>query len=315
MPRAGQICLPMILPALAALLAVAGCSRTDSQARARADVAPSLQYIGAWGAHGVGPGQLDKPACIATDGLGNAYIADAGSQFVHKFGTRGTPLLSFQETFLENPDSIAVDDGGAIYVADSVRGTVWIFLPSGQSYRSLRLPRHAGAENPLSVAVGDDGVIDVLDTGADKVFTYTPRLRFLRSWQPAAAAPGPAGWPAAIAAASDGYLYALDPPANRILRFDSDRRLVSVIDAGAGGMGRQLSGEFSVSGGFIFAMDSNGHTLHAWTTDGTPKFDSDLTPQLGPGERPALPLAAGPRGELLVLDGPDSRVLSYRFRP
>ena len=192
---------------------------------------------------------MDKPACIAIDALGNAYIADAGSQFIHKFDSRGTPLLSFQETFFENPDSIAVDDGGAIYVADSVRGVVWIFLPSGERYRPLRLPRHTGAEYPLSVTVGDDGLIDVLDTGTDKVFTYNPRLRFLHSWQPAADARDPSSHPSAIAAASDGYFYALDPPANRILRFDSDRRLVSVIDAGAGGMGRKLSGEFAVSEG------------------------------------------------------------------
>ncbi len=257
---------------------------------------------------------MDKPACIATDILGDAYIADAGSQFVHKFDPQGTPLLSFQETFFEDPDSIAVDGGGAIYVADSVRGAVWIFLPSGDRYRSLRLPRRAGAESPLSVTVGDDGLIDVLDTGADKIFTYSPRLRFLHSWQPGADAREPSSRPAAIAAASDGYFYALDPPANRILRFDADRRLVSVIDAGAGGIARNLSGEFAVSGGWIFAMDSNGRTLHVWTTDGKSRLDSDLTAQLGPGDRPAPPLAGGPRGELLVLDVRESRVLCYRLR-
>jgi DNA-binding beta-propeller fold protein YncE len=304
----------MILPVLVCLSGLSGCSHDETQAGSRADVPPSFQFVGPWGVHGDGPGQLDKPACIATDDLGNAYIADAGSQFIHKFDSRGTPLLSFQETFLENPDSIAVDGGGAIYVADSVHGTVWIFLPSGERYRSLRLPRRAGTENPLSVTVGDDGTIDVLDTGADKVFTYNPRLRFLRSWQPAADARDPSSRPSAIATASDGYFYALDPPANRILRFNSDRRLVSVIDAGAGGMGRNLSGEFAVSENVIYVMDSNGHTLHVWSTDGKPKLDADLTAQLGPGERGAPPLAASPGGRLLILDAAGSRVLRYNFR-
>lgn len=304
----------MILPLLACLSVASGCSRGEIQAGSRAYAPPSLEFIGSWGVHGDGPGQLDKPSCIATDDLGNAYIADGGSQFIHKFGSRGTPLLSFQETFLENPDSIAVDYGGAIYVADSVRGTVWIFLPSGERYRSLRLPRHGGAENPLSVTVGDDGLIDVLDAGADKVFTYNPRLRFLRSWQPAADARDPSSRPSAIAAASDGYFYALDPPAHRILRLNSDRRLASVIDASAGGMGRSLSGEFAVSDGVIYVMDSNGHTLHVWSTDGKPKLDADLTAQLGPGDRAAPPLAAGPHGRLLVLDAAGSRVLRYDFR-
>jgi hypothetical protein len=49
------------------------------------------------------------------------------------------------------------------------------------------------------------------------------------------------------------------------------------------------------------------------TTDGNPRLDMDLAPQLGQGTRPAPPLAVSPRHELLVLDAPEHRVLGYRI--
>jgi hypothetical protein len=50
-----------------------------------------------------------------------------------------------------------------------------------------------------------------------------------------------------------------------------------------------------------------------FTSDGTPKFDFDLAPQLGREHRFVPALAVSPRRELLVLDSPDSRVLRYRI--
>ena len=42
--------------------------------------------MGAWGSKGDGPGELQDPVSIAVDALGNVYIADPGTGFVHKFG-------------------------------------------------------------------------------------------------------------------------------------------------------------------------------------------------------------------------------------
>ena len=75
------------------------------------------------------PGHLDQATSIATDALGDIFIADAGSHFIHKFDPQGTPLLSFQDDWIKSPQSIAVDRGGAIYTADATRGTVSIFFP------------------------------------------------------------------------------------------------------------------------------------------------------------------------------------------
>ncbi|MGA9889603.1 MAG: hypothetical protein WBQ31_19025, partial [Candidatus Acidiferrales bacterium] len=68
---------------------------------------------------------------------------------------------------------------------------------------------------------------------------------------------------------------------------------------------------FAIWSNCVFLMDSNGLMLHIVTTDGAPKLDMDLAPQLGQASRKAPPLAVNSKGELLVLDAPEARVLRY----
>ncbi|MGH9686792.1 MAG: NHL repeat-containing protein [Candidatus Acidiferrales bacterium] len=296
-----------------AAIVLPGCSEDTARVEAQTGPTTPLTYIGQWGARGSGPGQLDDPTCITTDTLGNIYLADDGSRFIDKFGPAGVPHLSFEDPTLKSPQSIAVDSGGAIYVTDASRGAVTIYLPSGIRLRSLRRHLRVNAENALDVAVDDDGRISVFDSEIHRVFTYTARFRLIREWQPAANVPNERIRAAAMTGAPDGSLYFVDPEGNRILHFNSDGHFLSEIDAGVNGSARKLSDQIAASSQYIFAMDDNGRMLHVWSVDGTPKTDVDLAPELGQGRRPAPPIAASPRKELLVLDTPEGRVLRYRI--
>jgi hypothetical protein len=299
----------LVAVALLSLCWLVGCSRTATQAESQKPVTPAISYIGSWGMRGNGPGQLDQPVSIAMDRVGDAYIPDAGSYFVHKFDWRGTPLLSFQDPSLRNPQSIAIDSGGAVYVTDSHRGSAFIFLPGGERYRELRLNTRPKPDDELGVAVADDGVVHVLDPDRDRVFTYNSHFRLARSWSPVANSPNEKVGAGSIAVGPDGYLYMVDPGENRILRFTEDGHFAGEFSSG---VNRRLSDRFAVTRGFIFAMDADGRKLHVWSTDGQPKVDVDLAPELGQGNRPAPPIAVSPRKELLVLDAPGARVLRYR---
>jgi sugar lactone lactonase YvrE len=299
----------------ASIFWASGCSSSESKAEAEKPAGPPLEYLGAWGTKGDGPGHLQEPASIAVDRNSNVYIVDSGSRFVHKFGPSGKPLLSFQEDALKHPQSIAVDLGGAIYVTDPVRKSVFICLPSGERdrFRELHLKTHSGKENVLGVGVADDGLIYVLDSNAGLISAFNPRFRLALSWQPGAEAPDSKGHPAGIAVGSDTSVYVADPAGNRILKFTRDGRYISDVRPKAAGNGSRLSSQFALTANYIFAMDADGRMLHVWTMDGTPKLEMDLAPELGQASRPPPALAVSPRGELLILDEPEARVLRYRI--
>jgi len=285
----------------------------DAQAQPRSEATALLQYIDSWGMKGSEPGHLDEPTSIATDALGNVFIADAGSRFIDKFDEQGTPLLAFQDDWIKSPQAIAIDRGGAIYAADPGRGTLSVFLPSGDRYRDLRLKSHPNGEDTLSVSVADDGMIFVLDKDSGQVFVYTPGFRLEQTWRPFANGGGSRSRASAVACGPDGYVYVLDGDNNRIIRFSESGHVVSEIVERRAEANRRLGDQFAVASGYVFLMDGDGLTLHVFTADGTPKLDFDLTPQLGNQHRFVPALAVSPRHELFVLDPPDSRVLRYRI--
>jgi hypothetical protein len=253
---------------------------------------------------------MSQPSGIATDTLGDVFLADSGSAFITKFAYEGKPLLSFQEDGMNHPQALALDHGGAIYVADPVRSSVFIFLPSGDRFRELRLKTRPNVENALSVAVSADGLIHVLDPAAGKVFSFTVRQRLVQTWEPRENIPGK-GHFGPIVNGPDNILY-LGMPSGGIMKLTHDGHLITELLAPSGATWNPNSG-FAVWSNSIFVMDSNGLTLHIVTTDGAPKLDVDLAPQLGQGKRHAPAIAVSLRPELLVLDAPESRVLRYRI--
>src|SRR5712692_6103569 len=118
---------------------------------------PPFEFLNAWGDKGDGPGKLDAPAAFAADSLGRVFFADPGSGFVHKFESSGTPLLSFEDSRVHHASGIAVDSGGAIYIADAERGNILIFFPDGTFLRPMRIAPQRHFSGPLGISVDDEG--------------------------------------------------------------------------------------------------------------------------------------------------------------
>jgi DNA-binding beta-propeller fold protein YncE len=293
-------------------LSIAGGSQTETQAVQLRPPAAALEYIGAWGTKGDGPGELQDPVSIAADNLGNAYIADPGTGFIHKFASYGKALLSFQEDGLKHPQSIAVDGGGAIYVTDPARASVFIFLPGGDHYRELRLRSRPSTANFLSVAVADDGLIYIFDSDAARVLAYNSRFRLEQTWEMPTSGSRSGRIPGPIETGHDGFLYIANSSGN-ISKFTREGHFVSEITPSANQGKWNPTDGFAVSNNFIFVMDSDGRMLHIVDSEGKPRLDVDLAPELGQGSRPAPPLAVSTHHELLVLDAPERRVLRYRI--
>jgi hypothetical protein len=153
----------------------AGCSGSTTKALQAKPVPPPIEFLGAWGTKGNGPGTLDDPRSIATDDFAAVYIADVGKpdRFIHKF-TRGghpresfTPLVKFQD-----PCAATVDHSGVIYILECSTGVLYTFSEEAALLHSIHtLPVK---QKPVSFAVADDGRIYVASHDAP-VMVFNPR--------------------------------------------------------------------------------------------------------------------------------------------
>lgn len=294
----------MFLSLLMALAFGAACSE-------RPDVPqkpppPPVEFLGQWGTAGNGPGQFDEPSRMTVDALGNVYVADTGSGFLHKFAPDGMPLLSFQDPAFRHPVDIAMDRGSAIYAADAARSRIVIFSPDGESFRQFRC-RHRGAlHTPLGIAVDDDGIIFLAEPGFHQVQKYSPRGRLLKAWSVYGGQSRELGDPARIRIGRDASLYVAETQEHCIQKFTREGNFISFFCP-------EELGPFAVSEKYLLVAEPDRNKLEVWTLAGERKLTLDLA---GSGPSDAVTpsdIALSPRGELLLLDAPKHRVVRYRL--
>jgi DNA-binding beta-propeller fold protein YncE len=163
------------------LLAAMACSHPVVPAKA---APPPLEFLGAWGTHGEGLGELVSPCCLATDSVGNVFIADVrgSSTLVHKFDREGHPLLAFYVDGAPRPSSITVDYGGAIYLTHRRPGDLYMYFPDGSHFRTIHRISGRALESPEGVALDENGGIYVTQADANRVLNINSRGRLLASW-------------------------------------------------------------------------------------------------------------------------------------
>jgi hypothetical protein len=311
MPRASQFALAFAL--VSTLVSAACTERASGLPTAPQPQPPLVTFVNEWGVKGTAPGQLQDPSAIAADSVGDVFITNTGNASVNKFGgSTGRPLLSLQEDGMNHPDAVTVDDGGAFYVGDPVRDSVFIFKPEGDKLKELRLKTKPSDENRISVAVGTDDLIHVLDSNAAKVFTFTPRAKLVQTWLPGAGGTF-TGRYGPLVGASDGFFY-VGTTGGTILKFTREGQRVAEIHPAATGVRWDPQSGFAIWSNHVFVMDADGHTLHVATLDGATTLDADLAPQLGQGRRNAPMLAVSAQGDLLVLDPLECRILRYHVK-
>jgi hypothetical protein len=297
-------------PALAALFFLSSCGN-----RARSDPKPQppppFEFLGAWGTKGDGPGQLDGPVSFAADNLGNVFFADPAAGFVHKFEANGTPLLSFQEASLRRASGIAVDAGGAIYVANAQIGSILVFFPDGSFFQSWHGAAQPHFSGPLGFGIDDEGEIYLPDPAKSRVLKLSNRGHLLKSWaapQKAASAEERPSW---VFAEPGNFVFVAYFSTGRIEKFSSDGSSLAAWPAARAPSGEPgpLSG-MAATAEFVLTIAPSSNQIRVWTTDGQHKLDADLGPNVAPIAAPQL--AVTPHSELLLFDPSVPRV--YRFR-
>jgi hypothetical protein len=172
--RANALALSLTITASCAAL-FTGCSSTTKASQEK-PAPPVIEFLGAWGTKGDGPGTLNDPRSIATDDFAAVYIADVGKpdHFVNKFTRGGHPLQSFTPTVkFQDPCASAVDRSGMIYVLDCGSGVLYTFLLQESMFQHS-IHTVPAKQKPVSLAVTDDGRIYVASREGP-VMMFNPR--------------------------------------------------------------------------------------------------------------------------------------------
>ena len=270
---------------------------------------PPIEFIQEWGVRGTEPGQLENPAGPAMDSIGRVYLLDRATKFVQKFETTGIPLLSFETYAAREADSIAVDSGGAIYVANSRAGTIQVFFPQGDPLRPMRVAPQRTSEGPFVFSIDADGRIYVPDAASARVQVLNSHGQILRIWRILPDAGEKVAHPFAAVADSDA-VYVGDAAGGRILKFARDGAQIAAFKAADSGEAPHFLG-LAVAAKHVFALRGFPLQLEVWTEDGHRELVDTLGGRLSAIESAAY-LAADAAGDLVVLDPQGRRVLHFR---
>lgn len=270
-----------------------------------------LEFVQEWGVRGTDPGQFENPTGPAMDPVGRVYVADRATGFVKKFEAGGVPLLSFGSPAARTADSIAVDSGGAIYLANSRAGAMQIFFPEGEFLRAIRIAPQRKTERAFTFSIDAEGKIYVPDPAGARVQVFSSKGAILRVFRIPPGDSEKAAQPFAAVADSDA-LYVGDAGDGRILKFSLAGKQDAVFREPNPEEGSQLL-SLAVAARQLFALRGFPLRLEAWSEDGRREAIDEMGDRLSEVKSAAY-LAGDAAGDLVVLDPESRRVLHFRAR-
>jgi DNA-binding beta-propeller fold protein YncE len=196
------------------------------------------------GSAGKNDGEFNRPRGVATDGLGDVYVADTGNNRIERFspdarflakwgrnGGDGSAGLGPGE--FNDPRGVATDGAGNVYVADHGNNRVQKFSPDGHFIAKWGRnggDGSAGTGNgefhlPRGLAVDRAGDVFVADKSNNRIQEFTSDGHFTRRWgrNGGDGSPGTGNGefriPYSIAVDPSGRVYVADTGNNRIQAF------------------------------------------------------------------------------------------------
>ncbi|HEV2289761.1 MAG TPA: hypothetical protein VGR81_12495 [Candidatus Acidoferrales bacterium] len=230
----------------------------------------------------------------------------------------GHPLLTFGVTGVQNDWDIAVDSGQAIFLVDVSHAQIHIYTPEGEIFHTLFFRYRPEFNDPTSIAIESGGDFYLADSETGRVALLNPRGRTLEAWRKPADMPAKTWTPSRIRLGMDGDLYVADPTGQKIDKLSGNGHYVASWDFpfsdSKGTRDTPRACGLAVFQNLVAASDLTKRLLSVWTLDGQQELSVDFSrhPEWGQNAAPA-DIAFTPKGELLVLDQPDMRVLRFKM--
>jgi tripartite motif-containing protein 71 len=258
----------------------------------------AYRYVTQWGHLGKGAGefgsgilggganrQYDDPAGIAIAGNGTVLVVDTSNNRVQRFTPEGRYLGQFGRRGRDNgfvrvtltnrffqPEGIAVDRAGSIYVVDSGNDRIMKFNPSGRFRK--RLAKHGSwrgeVVQPWGIAVAGRTAF-VVDQGNYEVDRLGTGGGFRGSFGTFGRAPGQFVTPYGIAATPAGdRLYVTDLIRHVVMVFSPRGQLLGEFGGVGNGPGQFLKPAGVAVGpdGSVYVADRCNYRVQRFTADG-----------------------------------------------
>ena len=297
---------------LAALFFLTSCGNRVNPAP-KPPPPPPFEFLDSWGVKGNGPGQLDAPVSFSTDSLGNVFFADPGAGFVHKFESKGTPLLSFEDANVRRAAGIAVDSGGAIYVDKPQLGSLLVYFPDGTFFQSWRTAPQRHFSGAIGFSIDEQGTVYLPEPANSRILKLNNRGRLLKSWAAPQKPSTPDERPIWVAALPDNFVFVSYATTGRIEKFAADGASVTSWTAASDPPSEACSiTGLAAAGDFVLTIAAGSSEIRVWkAADGQHVLDADLGANIGKIVSPQI--AVTPRSELLVFDPGTPKINRFRM--
>ena len=259
-----------------------------------------------------------KPVAVARNKRGLLVVADSSIPTLHFFQLEELRYRRLGEQVasrLRAPVGVAVDDEGRVYIADSVRGSVFV-LDEDHEF-AFEIGRGSLRRPTGLVLSPEQDRLHVVDTIACRVVTFDLSGRQVGSFGGRGVGPGEFNAPTHIAVGLDGRISVSDSLNFRVQVFEPDGTLVAAFGEpgdGAGSFARP-KGIASDSRGRLYVVDAAFENVQVFSSDGRLLLAFGA-PGAAPGEF-NLPsgMVLDSQGVIWVADSFNKRVQAFRLLP
>ena len=240
--------------------------------------------------------QFDQPSGVAVDTAGNLYVIDSVNRRVRKVDTAGNittiagnALFNFNgegpatTQFLYNPQGVAVDGGGNLYVSDNGNLRIRKVTPGGNltTIAGNGIAGYTGDGGPSTAAQVGDFTTDVRVDSSGNLLIDDDNNGAIREITPAGTISSPVSGlnPRGIAVDAAGNTYVAEENNNIVIRVDSHGAQTTIAGVGTRGFSgdggpataAQLNAPHGValdSAGNLYITDSNNNRIRRVTPGG-----------------------------------------------